>query len=63
MESTFGGLREAMTEDMETLSAVQERFQAVSSGLQVTEGGQSSLQDQLMGENILYKGIYRRINS
>lgn len=48
MEKSFGGLRDAMNKDAEALSAVQERFQAVSSGLQVTEKGQASLQDQLM---------------
>ncbi|XP_077293601.1 structural maintenance of chromosomes 2 [Arctopsyche grandis] len=48
MENSFGSLRSEMEEDAKLLTEAQDRFQAASSGLQVTESGQASLQDQLI---------------
>lgn len=54
LQGLFQKLRDADKTDAEALAAAQRKYQAVSSGLLTDDGGgDSTLQDQLMGTFVL----------
>jgi len=55
LQGLFQKLRDTDKADTEALAAAQRKFQAVSSGLLTDDGGgDSTLQDQLMGTYVLF---------
>ena len=53
MEGLFTKLKDTDKADAEALAAAQKKFQAISAGLMTDDdGGDKTLQDQLMGEFI-----------
>ena len=56
LEGLFQKLRDTDKADTEALAAAQRKFQAVSSGLLTDDGGgDSTLQDQLMGTYVCFE--------
>lgn len=62
LQGLFQKLRDTDKADTEALAAAQRKFQAISSGLLTDDGGgDSTLQDQLMGTYVLSRTLSNSI--